>query len=93
MNDDFANKQYNYGISIEINGKMYSDIIRKDAALSHNHLDINDILKNVDLFKQETNCYLQKILDKNLDLTIGKQIEKEKEKEAQEENGDDEVGE
>ena len=67
MSEGLVNKDYLWGINVDVNGKIFKgeDIINKDKPLKEKCDNYDEILNNINILKNDTDVFLQKILDDN----------------------------
>ena len=67
---DLVNKDYLWGVNVDVNGKIFKgeDIINKDKPLKEKCDNYEEILDNINILKNDTDAFLQRILDDNPSL-------------------------
>ncbi len=68
--EGFINKDYLWGVNFDVNGKIFKgcDIINKETSLKEKCDNYDEILNNINILKNDTDVFLQKILDDNPSL-------------------------
>ena len=68
--EGFINKDYLWGVNFDVNGKVFkgNDIINKEKPLKEKCDNYDEILNNINILKNDTDIFLQKILDDNPSL-------------------------
>ena len=67
---DLVNKDYLWGVNVDVNGKVFKseDVINKEKPLKEKCDNYEEILDNINILKNDTDAFLQKILDDNPSL-------------------------
>ena len=64
---DLVNKDYLWGVNVDVNGKVFKseDVINKEKPLKEKCDNYEEILDNINILKNDTDAFLQRILDDN----------------------------
>jgi hypothetical protein len=67
---DLVNKDYLWGVNVDVNGKVFKseDVINKEKPLKEKCDNYEEILDNINILKNDTDAFLQRILDDNPSL-------------------------
>ena len=67
---DLVNKDYLWGVNVDVNGKVFKSevVINKEKPLKEKCDNYEEILDNINILKNDTDAFLQKILDDNPSL-------------------------
>ena len=70
MSEGLVNKDYLWGVNVDVNGKVFKseDVINKEKPLKEKCDNYEEILDNINILKNDTDAFLQRILDDNPSL-------------------------